>query len=104
MLENGWLRIIPGSLSHLSPQMNNKVAANEAASPENTLCDESKSSADEEPSGSLNSHFAEQDEEEAEHFGVITMATCLSLNFNLSSRTRKWGAGGSFFQVILQKY
>lgn len=69
--------------------MNNKVAANKAASPENLLQYESKSPADEEPSGSSNSLFADQDEEEAERSGVISMATCPGPNFNLSSRTRK---------------
>lgn len=107
MLGNGWLWINPVALSHpqrMCSQMNNKAAANKAASPENTLWYESKSSADEEPSGSLNSHFADRDEEETECSGVITMATCLGLNFNLLSRTRKWGGGVVFFQVILQKY
>lgn len=108
MLEKSrlWNNLV--SLSHLQRmcmQMNNKVAANKAASPENTRWYESKSSADEEPSGSLNSHFADQDEEEAECSRVVAMATRLSLNFKLSSRTRKQGRRWSFFpQVIRQKY
>lgn len=77
-------------------RMNNKVAANKAASPETTRWCESKSSPDEEPSGSLNSHFADQDEEEAECSGVIGMATRLSFNFNLPSPENGGGGGGLF--------